>query len=255
MNNTILKRISALTIMLVATFVLFAGAAGRASADVPVVLPLDQPHFGKTYGEWAATWWQWALKYPVTTNPLLDETGERAQLGNQGRVFFLAGVFNVSGTATRTITVPTKKALFFPVLNYEADNYFNNPPIEPQLDVAGLRLLAKSIIDPAIGLSVELDGNSIPDVKSYRVQSPVFGVHLPQNNIQQLFNYPTPAWFKPRPGVYPPPGEYAPIVDDGYYIMLAPLSPGQHILHFAGTLPQYPFTLDITYNITVVPGG
>jgi len=241
--NTIRRGIPALAIALASVFVLFAGGVGCASADVPVVLSLGEPHFGKTYGEWAAKWWQWALKYPVKTNPLLDQTGERAQLGNQGQVFFLAGVINVSGTATRTIMVPAKKALFFPVLNYEADNYFNNPPIDPPLDVAGLRLLAKNIIDPAIDLAVELDGNSISEVKSYRVQSPVFGVHLPQNNVQQLFGYSAP------------PGEYAPIVDDGYYIMLAPLSPGQHTLNFAGTLPQYQFTLDITYNITVVPGG
>jgi hypothetical protein len=237
------RRIPALTLLLAAAFVIFTGVAGRASADVPVVLPLDKPHFGKTYGEWAATWWQWALKYPVKNNPLFDETGKRAQIGNQGQMFFLGGVFNASGTVTRTIKVPAKIALFFPVLNYEADNFFNNPPIDPPLDIAGLRQLAASFMDPAIDLFVELDGNSIPNVNSYRFQSPVFGVHMPQNNVYQEFGYSAP------------PGEYAPMVDDGYYIMLAPLSAGPHILHFTGTLPQYPFTVDITYNITVAPGG
>lgn len=253
MNNTIWKRISALAIIMAATFVLFAGAAGRASADVPVVLPLDQPHFGKTYGEWAAAWWQWAFKYPDNINPLFDETGRRAQLGNQGQVFFLGGVFNFTGTATRTIKIPANKTLFFPVLNYEADNFFNNPAFDPPKDVAGLRAFAKSIQDSAFDLGVTLDGNSVSNVASYRVQSPVFGIHLPQNNIQQLSGYPIPSWFTPKPGVYPPPGEYAPIVDDGYYIMLAPLSPGQHVLNFKGSVPG--FTLNITYNITVVPGG
>jgi hypothetical protein len=107
-------------------------------------------------------------------------------------------------------------------------------------------------MDSATNLGVTLNGNAVANVASYRVQSPVFGIILPQNNILQSFGFPVPPWFKkPVPGKYPPPGEYAPLVDDGYYIMLVPLSPGQHVLNFHGGVPG--FTLNVTYKITVVP--
>jgi hypothetical protein len=34
-------------------------------------------------------------------------------------------------------------------------------------------------------------------------------------------------------------------------LMLAPLSDGKHSLHFTGTFPQFNFTINVTYNLTV----
>ena len=44
-------------------------------------------------------------------------------------------------------------------------------------------------------------------------------------------------------------GTYFPAVDDGYYVMVAPLSIGDHTIHFHGTAG--PYVRDVTYNITV----
>jgi hypothetical protein len=43
-------------------------------------------------------------------------------------------------------------------------------------------------------------------------------------------------------------GTYFPAVD-GYYVMVAPLSIGDHTIHFHGTAG--PYVRDVTYNITV----
>jgi hypothetical protein len=41
-----------------------------------------------------------------------------------------------------------------------------------------------------------------------------------------------------------------PIVSDGFWVMLPPLSPGVHVLHFqAGNEPNV--TQNVTYNLTV----
>ena len=48
-------------------------------------------------------------------NPLLDQTGQNAALGQSGEVWFLAGT--TGGSAERTVTVPPGKALFFPIVN------------------------------------------------------------------------------------------------------------------------------------------
>ena len=37
----------------------------------------------------------------------------------------------------------------------------------------------------------------------------------------------------------------------GYYVLLLPLSAGQHTIHWAGAITFFPLSLDVTYNITV----
>jgi len=213
-------------------------------ANNPGVLPPQSHPNGATYGEWAARWWQWAYKQPVDTNPLFDETGAKVANGQSGNVWFLAGVINVSGTAERTATIPTGKALFFPIVNFEADNLA--PPTNPPLDVAGLRALAKSVIDGATDLAAEVDGRAVVNLPAYREQSPVFSITLPDNNLFQFFGFNVPA------GTYSLPDGF---VDDGYYLMLAPLSAGPHTIHFHASIPSFDFTLDITYHLTVAGGA
>jgi len=48
-----------------------------------------------------------------------------------------------------------------------------------------------------------------------------------------------------------PAGTYGPTVDDGVYLMLAPLSAGAHTIHFTVAAPDGTFSLDVTYNLTV----
>jgi hypothetical protein len=212
-------------------------------ANNPGALPPQSHPFGATYGEWAARWWQWAYKQPVSTNPLFDQTGAAIANGQSGKVWFLAGVINVSGTADRTGTIPAGKALFFPILNFEADNLC--PPIVPPLDVAGLRALATASLAGAT-LEADVDGRMIQDPQQYHETSPVFSVTFPNNNVFQFFGCNVPA------GTYSLPDGF---VDEGYYLMLAPLSAGQHTIHFHASVPAVSFTLDITYHITVVGGA
>ena len=210
----------------------------------PDVIPLNANAYGKTYGEWSANWWQWAYSLPVNKNPFFDETGcANGAQGQSGPVWFLTGVFNDSHTAVRDCTVPAGKALFFPVLNNEWDYFFPPLPLtfpsgQPELFVGYLRDASKESLNTVTKLNVEFDGHTIRNLFSYRVKSPVFGIHLPDSNVQQFFGFTAPR------------GEYGPFVGEGYYIMLAPFSRGKHDLHFHGELPG--FTLDITYHITVV---
>jgi hypothetical protein len=216
-------------------------SAQITGASNPGVAPPNSKPRGISYSEWSVRWWQWAYGLPVTDHPLFDETGVNAARGQSGQVWFLGGVFNVSGTATREITVPSGKALFFPIINFEADNFW--PPIDPPLDAAGLAALAASFMDGATDLAAELDGRSITNLTAYRTKSKPFSVTLPAGNIPDFFGFPTPA------------GNYAPLVGDGFYLFLNPLSVGDHRLHFHGSLPDFNFELDITYLIHVKPGN
>jgi hypothetical protein len=93
-------------------------------------------------------------------------------------------------------------------------------------------------------MSAQIDGRSVQDVGAYRVQSPLFTYGpLPDNNVLQSF------------GTNAPAGSTSLSVGDGVYLMLAPLSVGTHTIHFHGEVPAFNFLLDITYNLTVAPGG
>jgi hypothetical protein len=186
-----------------------------------------------------ADWWQWALSIPKSINPLLDQTGENCMVGQRDVVWFLAGTF-FGGSATRACSVPEDKTLFFPITNL---SFFNSPNLCGQgnqsFTAAQERAAIKPIIDAVKALSVTVDGTDVKKTLLRRVQSQVFDVVLPDDNIFTPDFAPCPA------------GIYSPTVDDGYYVSLGPLTPGTHTIHFHGedALGIH----DVTYTLDVVP--
>lgn len=233
------------------------------------------PHakaYGKSYGEWAANWWRWAYSLPGTNHPLFDHTGADAAAGQSGKVWFLGGSYAASSSYTptggthavanevRDVTIPKGKAIFFPILNFEMDNFqvdSNHNQIDPANHTeAELRQFAAYYFNgPARNVTATIDGRPVsgltdPSTTKYRVQAPLFQYTLPAGDnlyTAQGYNVSGPA---PAPGA----------IDDGIYLMLAPLSEGHHTLHFTGeffvpgTDPSgdYLFSLDITYELNIV---
>jgi hypothetical protein len=214
--------------------------ASASATKTQVIPPKAHPH-GRSYGEWGAAWWQYVLSVPVAENPLLDETGANCGVGQSGHVFFLVG--SLSGTAVRSeCVVPTGAMLFFPVVNTIFAAAETPPPIEEL--VSG----AAEAIETATDLAVEIDGNPVEGLQRFRAPSSGFGFTLPEDN---LFGAPAGSCV-PDPTV----GACIPWVaaQDGFYLMLPPLPPGEHTLHIHAVLPAFGFTLDVTYDpLTVVP--
>ena len=227
------------------TVIALAGAPASSQAGVPVVAPPGSRPFGLTYGEWSARHWQWLFSAPVSQNPLfMDGAVDLSLHQPEGRVWFLGGTFTVNpapgggviGHAVRSGTVPFGKALFFPILDCEWDN-----PTSPPGDytTAELRAQAKAQMDSITELDCELDGVPVKHLQAYRVSSPVFKYWLPaEDNVVQAGGMDVSGWVTG-------------VVADGIYLMLEPMSVGQHTIHFAGSVPG--FSLDITYHIKVVP--
>ena len=190
--------------------------------------------------ELTAEWWQWALSIPTSINPQLDTTGGNCMVGQRGSMWFLAGTFG-SGSATRTCAVPEGTVLFFPVIN--AVN-INTPKVCGQgprnIPVSDLRALSAASVNGATNLSVKVDGKPVANLQ--RVRSRVFEVALPEDNV-----FDAPCTGAGLGNV--PAGIYSPAVDDGFYVMLAPLNGRTHKLQFHAENPSQ----DVTYNLTVVP--
>jgi len=96
-------------------------------------------------------------------------------------------------------------------------------------------------MDP-VTIEASIDGVPLRDLNDYRVQSPVFSVTLPEGNILEGFGVPS--------------GTYAPMVSDGYWLMLAPLSTGAHTIHLKSITTGGPFAgieTEVTYHLTIGP--
>ncbi len=215
--------------------------AGQSAADNPgIVSPKDRVA-GKTYGEWGDAWWQWVFSIPLANNPVADTSGQYAAVGQSGPVWFLAGTFG--GDAERTVTVPADKWLFFPIVNQVWVNLpelGDNPWSKDQESYA--RDLIGAVIDTATDVACEIDGVALNHIAAYRCRTPkggAFMVDVPPGDIWGLVDYYGLA-----------PGLYGPSLQDGVYLMLEPLSTGQHTIHFTASLAGG-FHLEVTYHLTV----
>jgi hypothetical protein len=212
----------------------------------PGVLPPQSHPFGKTYGQWEAAIWQWTFSLPADHHPLTDTAPPST--GQTDHVWFLGGTFAPTvgpggefiGEVTRDATIPSGTAIFFPIINVESSTLEGNGTTFAELS-ANSKFLADFIVPDS--LFVTIDGHSVGNLTSFRSQSPLFTFGpLPDNNLLGA-----------------PAGSTSPSVSDGYHMMLAPLSVGQHTLEFGGKLvaPELNLTFiqDITYHITVTPAG
>jgi hypothetical protein len=233
-------------------------AAGITSN--PGVLPPNSTPGDLSYPEWHIACLNWVLSIPADINPLLQVDDEAdlanpaphplwlgdydASVGQSGHVWILPGAY---ATVVRDATIPAGKTLCLPLLNQVVLGF---PPI-PAAE-AFYRSYVKLVLDTAT-ISCEIDGVPVNDLGQYRHQSPAAPLILSEDNMLGL-----------------PPGPRGMIVDDGYYLILAPLSVGTHTIHWKSTVdiiplwnPQWgetqpppPYeerTQEVTYNITVVP--
>ena len=166
-------------------------------------------------------------------------------------MWFLGGTFaavdqgdgTILGKVDRHANIPSGTALFLPLVNAEASDLEGNGMTADQL-----RASAKTTADAILpsSLFAVVDGRSLQNLASFRVQSPLTTTApLPEDNILG------------KDAI----GLRAHLVADGYHVLLAPLSIGEHTLHFGGkaviqTGPTTTITFiqDVTYHITVTPG-
>jgi hypothetical protein len=95
---------------------------------------------------------------------------------------------------------------------------------------------AKRFMDMATALQAVIDNTPVQFLELYRTQSPNFTLSLPDGNILAA-----------------PAGDYAPSASDGVFLMLTPLSPGRHTIHFHAEFPGVPDPqiVDATYTVIV----
>lgn len=201
------------------------------------VLPPNSDAYGKSYGEWAASWWQWLFSLPVDGHPGTDSPDFDVTDGQSGKVWFLAGPF---GTVERSITIPAGTSLYVALVNVDASS-LEAPPFYGATEEEQLAI-ANGFADYITDLSFTIDGKEVENIEDFKVTSPQFS-----------FSAPTP-W------IFGETGGTGTAVGVGYFVMLSPLSVGEHTIHYTGAFkfsdaPEDYFGVDMTYHVTVVPRG
>ncbi len=230
--------------LIAAAFIASVAAPVWAGEDInkhedqaEVVRPNERYH-GRSYAEWSAEALQWSLELPLAGHPAIDSPDFDVRRGQRGNVWFLAAPF---GTLERTCTIPKNKALFLTLANVEAST-LEPPESGFHGDTeAEQRELAKYYADHIVHPFCVIDGRPVKHIERYRVSSPQF------------------EFTAPSPWLFGEIGGEGTSVGDGYYVLIEPLSKGQHTIHYGGT---FHFTLaedgfdadlsiDMTYHVKV----
>jgi hypothetical protein len=201
----------------------------------PQLFAVDSKPYGSTFGDWSIKWWQWLLSISTQNNPASDQTGKDCAVGQPVKdVWFLAQT--TSGSGERTCTVPAGRGILLPLATNECSTA-EAPALTTE---SALRACAVSG-NEVNSIVAMVDGVKLKDLQHYRVQSPLFNVTLPENNI---------------PGV---PAGTTQAVSDAYMTFLKPLSPGNHTLEFSQVTLDNPttgtksFAYSIKYHLIVKP--
>src|SRR4029077_10068164 len=217
--------------------------ASGAGNPNPGVIPPHAQAYGLSYAEWGAQWWRCAYSFPLAQFPPLQPGELDCAAGQSGPVWFLAGTAG-QGPVTRSCTIPTGKAIFFPIITYLNDYPCPDPNFQPPPGQTLEQFLtegAQAIIDLVTQLEVVVDGRSLNDLFSYRATS-------------QLFTFTADPSLVAFDSCVTGTSQYA--VTDGYWILLRPLSPGRHTIFFHAVIDfggGTTFEVQVTYNLTIAP--
>jgi hypothetical protein len=200
----------------------------RISTGNRLTFDSSETPFGKSWEEWTAEWWRWALSLPRDQNPITDTTGEHASHNQDGPVWFLAGTFG--GLLERTCGIPAGKAIFFPISCNET-SFAECPNFKAEEE---LREFAKKDIDQVKTIMATINGERLPDSDKRRVQCATFELTLPQGNV-----------------VGGSPGKTV-SASDGYWVFLKPLPAGKNEIHFFSSCRIGTQWIEARYHVTVM---
>jgi hypothetical protein len=174
----------------------------------------DSKPYGISFGNWTVRWWRWVFDIPKSRNPLVDESGNYANVNQRRDVWFLAGkpADPDPNVPLRSCNIPFGSAVLIPVINCEA-----NKLEFPELDENGLKENVITHMELIRQKECFLDGKIIP-VQRVRSDPEIFDIHIDSDNIFDIQN-----------------GGNTVASADGYWAFLKPLEKGEHTLDFHGS--------------------
>src|SRR5437879_4304036 len=109
---------------LLALLLSLVGSAVAGPATTVRVVPPTATFQGKSYGQWAASFWQWMMGLPLAGHPATDDPNFNFSAGQSGPVWYWAAP---DGPITRRVTLPADTALFLTIRDVETST-LEDPP-------------------------------------------------------------------------------------------------------------------------------
>jgi hypothetical protein len=187
------------------------GSAARAHDEIRIVHP-GALVAGKTIGEWTGDWWRAAIE--ATDFPFPTGGRQPGALGNYGVPVFFAVASPGPGSTTYTYTVPRGKYVLVPLYTYTWASQSSDDPCSAY-DCA--KRLSDRFVRATTALSVKIDGEDVDHPFSHFEGTPEF----------YEADAPVDGWWAGGdPDFAGPWFGYA----SGYWLMLKPLPPGEHVV-------------------------
>jgi hypothetical protein len=173
-------------------------------------------------------WWQWISSINANIVNPFTETGQAGcdvGLQDNGKLLFLVGsiknvtAFPDTGFPEHECGIPKNTSILFPIVNVICDTLEVNTPFFGA-DETTQRICANSLTDTFDNLTVTIDGFEVKNPEQYRIDSPAggFAFTAVENNPVGI------------------PAGNGTGVQDGFWILLKPLKPGEHTITFSGAL-------------------
>jgi hypothetical protein len=230
-----------------------------------LMYPVNSSINGTSIKDWTEKWWQWFVAIPKNHNHNMESAlGDKYepvdcsfQQDPASPVFFVPYVMKEKGqpAAEATCNVPEGKAVMIGIDNGLMDT---GDPRTKGADAQALASYVQETNSYPNEFDITLDGKPIPltNEEKHRVLSDPFNITFPE------VASPEDAMWDEPPGTYM-------AVADGWYLMLKPLSPGEHTLHYTtgyrdsrsdpaipiGDGNKEPYIQDVTYHLIVKPSG
>lgn len=202
----------------------------------PKVFPPDSEPYGFTLEEWAEKSWQRIFSMSSAFEGEQDEgdADNSCAINQNGPVWHLGGTTGEGGSVKRVCTIPTGKAVLYPVIT-GACTYADTPNAKSDTELRSCAMAG----DEGALIEMSIDGIKLEDINRYRVQSPPFDTVIPEENAFGISPGPTRG------------------VADCWCVMIEPLPVGRHVIKHAISIPGNPtiglsaFAADTTYDLIV----
>ena len=192
------------------------------------ILPPDESWGGLSRGELTAQWWQRAFTMPEEISPYTDTTGESCGYQQSGPVFLMPG--SLVGSVERTCLVAEGTAIFVGGIGGSCSTV-EPPPFFGRTEDE-LRECVTAVNEEIAEYSLQINGQDVPDLDSYRTTSPLFTIIFPEDNF-----------FDIEPGV-------ANAVAEAISIIIAPPPPGEYVI--TGSLRHVWESVPTTFSTTII---
>lgn len=236
-----------ITIMLLSIFfcciVILSCKKEETIPEVVKVFALNEKVNGLSYEDLTLIADKWLIETTPDKSAANDMDGKLSGASFQPNSNVTILAYNFGGKSTRTLTIPSTKPVFVPIIGVSYW-YFDNDPCDPDFKPANGQTI-EAFLGPYVAdymknvksVTAKLDGvDIVPDMKKYLATSKAFDLSVPADYQDPTCNN---------------TGKKAHALSSSHCLLLT-IPKGKHILQYKGVLTGTPdFEMDVTWNLTV----